>query len=101
MSNSYFKSTMGRFRLAAVIEGISYLILLLVAMPLKYLAHYNHAVLYTGWVHGILFIIFLILLLTVWIKYKWSFGKVLFAFLMSIIPFGTFMLDKKLKKEAH
>ncbi len=101
MSNSYFKSTMGIFRLAAVIEGVSYLLLLLVAMPLKYLAHYNSAVLYTGWVHGVLFILFLILLLAVWIKYKWSFGKVLFAFLMSIIPFGTFMLDKKLKKEPH
>ena len=70
-------------------------------MPLKYMAGYKPAVLYFGWVHGVLFITFIILLLLVWIKYKWSFAKVVFAFLMSVVPFGTFMLDRKLKKEPH
>jgi integral membrane protein len=92
---------MGRFRLAAVVEGVSYLLLLLIAMPLKYMAHYKSAVLYAGWVHGILFVLFLAMLLIVWIKYKWSFGKVMFAVLMSVLPFGSFVLDKKLKQEPH
>lgn len=101
MSHKLLDTTMGRFRLSAIVEGISYLILLCIAMPLKYAAGYKPAVLYFGWIHGILFITFIILLLLVWIKYKWSIGKVMFAFLMSLVPFGTFMLDKKLKKEPH
>ncbi|MBI2720747.1 MAG: DUF3817 domain-containing protein [Bacteroidetes bacterium] len=101
MSNTFLATTMGRFRLAAILEGISYLLLLFVAMPLKYIAHYKQAVLYTGWLHGVLFVSFIIVLLLVWIKYQWPFGKVVFAFIMSLIPFGTFLLDKKLKKEPH
>jgi integral membrane protein len=94
-------SALQRFRLVALLEGISYLILLFICMPLKYLAHYKNAVLYFGWIHGILFIAFMVLLLQVWIKYKWSFGKVLFAFIASLLPFGTFVLDRRLKKEAE
>ena len=91
-------SVIGRFRFVALLEGISYLILLFICMPLKYIAHYKEAVLYFGWIHGALFVAFMILLLQVWIKYKWSFGKVVFAFVMSLLPFGTFILDKRLKK---
>ncbi|MCW3076182.1 MAG: rane protein [Bacteroidetes bacterium] len=101
MSTSLFRSSIGIFRLVAILEGISYLLLLCLAMPLKYIFNYKSAVLYIGWVHGLLFITFVGLLIYVWIKYRWSFGKVMFAFLMSLIPFGTFMLDRKLKKEPH
>lgn len=91
-----FHTTLDRFRSIAIIEGISYLVLLLVAMPLKYLAGIDEAVKYTGWAHGVLFVLFCLLLLQVWVKYKWSFKNVVLAFISSLIPFGTFYLDKKI-----
>lgn len=99
MSNGFSKSTLGRFRLVGVIEGISYLVLLGIAMPLKYFAGRPEAVKYFGWAHGVLFVLFCVLLLKVWIQYKWSFWKTTVAFISSLVPFGTFVLDKKLKKE--
>lgn len=90
---------MGRFRLTAIAEGISFIILLFIAMPLKHFFQLPQAVKYTGWAHGLLFVLFLFLLLQVWIEYKWKFGKVILAFVCSLLPFGTFYLDHKLKKE--
>ena len=83
----------------AFAEGVSYLLLLLIAMALKYYANFPEAVKYVGWLHGILFVLFCIYLLKVWIVLKWSFGKALTAFIASLVPFGTFLLDARLKKE--
>lgn len=101
MNNSFWDSTLGRFRLVAIVEGISYLVLLGIAMPLKYFAQLPEAVKYTGWIHGVLFVWYMALLLKVWIQYRWSFGKVALAFIASLLPFGTFVLDGKLKKEQQ
>lgn len=87
------------FMRIAFLEGISYFILLLVAMPLKYVAHIPEGVKYVGWAHGVLFVLFCIYLLKVWIGLKWSFGKATIAFIASLLPFGTFVLDARLKKE--
>ena len=87
------------FRKVAVAEGISFLVLLLIAMPLKYFADQPQAVTIVGWAHGILFVVFL------WMAFdvKQTFRKDLLwlgkAFLASIIPFGTFFLDRDLKKD--
>lgn len=81
------------------IEGISYLLLLGVAMPLKYMADIPQAVKIVGAIHGFLFVLFMLALVRVWLKIKWPYEKIAMAFLLSIIPFGTFYLDKKLKKE--
>lgn len=83
----------------AFLEGVSYLLLLLIAMPLKYWANLPESVKYIGWAHGVLFVLFCIYLLKVWIGFKWSFGKVLVAFISSLLPFGTFVLDARLTKE--
>jgi integral membrane protein len=87
------------FRKIAFAEGVSFLVLLLVAMPLKYLAGYPLAVKITGSLHGILFIAFLVLLYLVRDAFnkdwKWT-GK---AFLASILPFGTIIMDREWKKE--
>lgn len=87
------------FMRIAFLEGISYLILLLVAMPLKYLADIPEGVKYVGWAHGVLFVLFCVYLLKVWMELKWSFGKAAVAFIASLLPFGTFVLDARLKKE--
>lgn len=97
---SLLNSPIGRFRIIAFIEGISFIILVGIAMPLKYMADSPGMVKVVGMAHGVLFLVFLVSLLEVWIKRKWSFVKVAIAFLSSLVPFGTFVLDAKvLKKE--
>ncbi|MDQ3049139.1 MAG: DUF3817 domain-containing protein [Bacteroidota bacterium] len=80
------------------IEGISYLILLFIAMPLKYFANMPLAVKYVGMIHGVLFVAFCVVLLIATLEYKWSIKKAGLAFLLSLVPFGTFYLDKLLRK---
>ena len=97
---SLLHSPIGRLRVIAFIEGVSFIVLVGIAMPLKYMADSPGAVKVVGMAHGILFLIFLVSLMEVWIKRKWSFVKVCVAFLSSLVPFGTFVLDAKvLKKE--
>lgn len=96
---NYFSNTpVGRFRLIAVLEGISYLVLLFIAMPLKYFLDMPAFVTYTGWVHGGLFMLFLLTLTGAASDQNWNFGRSFLAFLTSIIPFGTFPLERKLYK---
>ncbi|MBA3681540.1 MAG: DUF3817 domain-containing protein [Bacteroidetes bacterium] len=92
------KNSLNQFRLIAFLEGISYLILLCIAMPLKYKFGIELVVKYTGWAHGILFVAYMILLLKVWKQYNWSFKKVVYAFVASLLPFGTFVFDKQLRE---
>lgn len=94
-------SLLGKFRLIAFLEGVSYLILMFIAMPLKYLAGNLIVIKYAGWAHGLLFMAYCLLLLLVWRQYKWSFVKASFAFLASLLPFGTFVLEKRLQKEER
>ena len=97
----FSNSPIGRFRLVAISEGISYVLLLFIAMPLKYYADMPDAVKYTGWVHGLLFVLYMLALLTVKMNLNWGFKKTLVAFLASLIPFGTFILDISLRKEER
>lgn len=92
-------SSLTLFRKVAVAEGISYLLLLFVAMPLKYLAKIDIAVKYTGWAHGILFILYAACLIMAWQEQKWKFGKATLIFLASLLPFAPFVVDRKLKDE--
>ena len=95
----YSKGPIGRLRLAGFVEGISYLLLLFIAMPLKYFADVPEAVKIVGWIHGLLFIWVVIALLNVMATSKWKFLKSLLAFIASLVPFGTFVLDTHLRKE--
>jgi integral membrane protein len=83
------------FRTIAIVEGWSYVILLCIAMPLKRMAGLGLPVKITGWIHGILFVAYCALLLRVWLKQGWSFGKVVLAFIVSLIPLGTFWFERK------
>jgi integral membrane protein len=85
-------------RLVGNIEGWSYLILLFVAMPLKYWAGIPMAVKIVGMAHGLLFIGFVAALVDASIKERWGYGFGFIAFLASLVPFGTFFLNKKLSK---
>ena len=86
-------------RKAGIAEGISFLVLLGIAMPVKYILKQPIAVTVVGWIHGVLFIAFLFL---AW-EYKTDHNKSMkwfaTAFLASILPTGTFFFDRKLKEE--
>lgn len=81
-------------------EGISFLVLLGIAMPLKYFANLPVAVKVVGMLHGILFVAFMVLAWETMNALNKKFGWFVKAFIASIIPFGTFVLEKELKKEA-
>jgi integral membrane protein len=87
------------FRIAAITEGVSFLVLLGIAMPLKYLAKIPIAVTIGGSIHGLLFITFIWLAWEVKNKYNKSGGWMSKAFLASILPFGTIVMDKQWRKE--
>lgn len=80
-------------------EGISFLVLLFVAMPLKYTMDLPIAVTIVGWLHGILFVIYIYVVFPTARKLKWTFKKTFFALIASIIPFGPFIFDRNLRRE--
>jgi len=84
------------FLLIGKVEGYSYLVLLFIAMPLKYIFNIPEFVRPVGSVHGALFVLFIILLAILFFKYNLSFKKAFFAFLLSLLPFGTFFLKRLL-----
>jgi integral membrane protein len=94
-----FKSTLGILRVLALIEGISYLLFAL-TMPLKYVYDMPTPNKIVGMAHGFLFITYCIMVFVVNQERKWGFITNFWAYLASLIPFGTFVVDAKiLKKE--
>ena len=85
------------FRIIALLEGISY-ILLLIAVPIKYLANNEQYVKALGMPHGILFILYIGVALIIRKKRNWSQKDMILIMLGSIIPFGTFYIDYKYLK---
>ncbi len=99
MINNLLKSALGRFRIVAFLEGVSFLILLFIAMPLKYFWGMPWAVKQVGMAHGVLFVLYLFAIAHVMYAHKWSIWKGLIAVLASLVPFGTFVLDAKMLKQ--
>ncbi len=89
------------FRKIAMWEGVSFLVLLFIAMPMKYWADMPKAVSIVGMAHGVLFVAFVAL--AVWVKeeYKMNFKWLATSFIASVIPFGTFALEKKWKQQQQ
>ena len=86
-------------RYISIIEAISYLLLLIIAMPLKYLLGIPEAVQITGMLHGCLFVILLYLVVTQWYKGIVSTRWALIIMGCSLIPLVPFFLDRKLKTQ--
>ena len=85
-------------RWVGFLEGISFLLLLFIAMPMKYMFDNPILVKYVGMGHGVLFIAFLVVLFVVCEKQKWSLEMFILGLIASILPFGPFVFDAKLKK---
>jgi integral membrane protein len=94
-------AVLGQLRLVAVLEGASFLVLLFVAMPLKYLAGLPLAVRIAGSIHGVLFIWFVVALYRAARALSWPRRRSMTAFVASILPFGTFVFDASLRRELE
>jgi integral membrane protein len=93
------KKTYRWFRKIALAEGVSFLVLLFIAMPMKYLASLPMAVTIVGGLHGILFIAFLIMVWEVKNEFNKERAWVAKALIASVLPFGTIVMDKEWRKE--
>lgn len=93
------RSVLRQLRLVALLEGTSFLALLFIAMPLKYLAGLPLAVRIVGSVHGVLFLMFMAALYRAGRERGWPPRRWLIALVSSVVPFGTFMFDRSLRRE--
>ncbi len=91
-------SLIDRLRLSSILDGISYLILLGIAMPLKYIADIPIGVRIVGSLHGVFFTALCLFLLLALLQRKLNFGWCVIIFLCALFPFAPFFLDKKLRK---
>ena len=93
----FFATALGRLRLLAFLEGVSLLLLVFVAVPLKYAANNPSLVKAIGPVHGMLFLLFIFNAISFGVAQHWSFKTTTWKVLVAcIIPFGTFYVDWKI-----
>ncbi len=83
------------FRLISYLEGISYLLILFVTMPLKYMFESPEPNKVIGMAHGLLFLLYIVFAIVVKFEKQWNNKTLAIVLLCSIIPFGTFWMDKK------
>ncbi|HET6574389.1 MAG TPA: DUF3817 domain-containing protein [Fimbriiglobus sp.] len=89
----------GRVRLVGHVEAVSFLVLLGVAMPLKYLAGMPAAVLVIGWAHGVLFLSYLAAVAFAVVLKRLSYPTAALTVVAAVVPFGPFVLDARLRRE--
>lgn len=100
MNNSHLKWEK-RFKWISLAEGLSFLLLLGIAMPLKYGFDMPLAVKYLGWVHGALFVVYMYVVFPTALSLKWSLGRIFFALVAGVLPFGPFIFDRNLNKSQQ
>lgn len=87
------------FRVIALLEGVSYVVLLGVAMPLKYWADMPMAVRIVGSVHGALFVAYAVCAGLLFLRGQWNFARASAAMGVSLVPFATFVFDRSIREE--
>lgn len=92
------KNPIPLLRRIGLLEGVSYLLLLGIAMPLKYMADMPMAVKITGWAHGALFIALCLALLRVLMTTNWPFLRAVLVFIAALLPFGPFLIDRRMRQ---
>lgn len=90
------KTQIGRLRILAFAEGVSFLIILFITMPLKYLFQMPEPNQIFGLAHGILFVLYVLAVIQIKIEQNWRNSTTFWALLASVIPFGTFWADRKI-----
>lgn len=94
-------SSINIFRIVALLEGISYILLLFIATPIKYLAGDPQYVKLLGMPHGMLFVAYVALAFLFKKDFKWTGKQFLIVLIASILPFGTFYIDKAYLKKLN
>lgn len=92
-------TSLGRLRLIGFLEGASFLLLVGIAMPLKYWAGWPDAVRVVGMAHGVLFLAYLAAILHAHLDYDWPIKRSALLVLASLLPFGPFIADRKLLRD--
>ncbi len=87
--------TIKTFRLISTLEAISFLVLLGIAMPLKYIWHMPQMVQIVGMGHGVLFVLYVAGAIYMYKKLKWSILDLFIVIMCSILPFGPFYVERK------
>ena len=92
-------TTVGRLRLAGFAEGVSFLVLVGIAMPLKYFAGQPIYVRVVGMIHGVLFLTYLLALFQAHTEHGWPAKRSFLLFVAALLPFGPFVSDRKLLRD--
>ena len=87
------------FKIISFLEGVSYILLLLIAVPIKYIGGNEFWVKILGMPHGVLFILYIIMACIIKKEQKWSNKEFLIILIASLIPFGTFYVNNKYLKK--
>lgn len=90
--------TISTFRKMGLLEGGSLLVLVFIAMPLKYWAGFPEAVRLVGSLHGLLFVLYVLMIAYTTFKVRWSILWIVSAFAVAFIPFGNMVLDRFLQR---
>jgi integral membrane protein len=93
-------TSLGRLRVIGWGEGISFLLLLGVAMPLKYFAGWPQAVRVVGMAHGVLFMLYVLAAIHAALEHDWPWKRTLLVMVASVLPAGPFIVDAKILREA-
>lgn len=96
-----FSTNIGRLRIIGFLEGISLLVLIFIAVPLKYIGHDPSVVKTMGPIHGALFLLFIVNAVSVGVAQKWQLKTTSKVLLACIIPFGTFYIDRKILRNTQ
>jgi integral membrane protein len=96
----WLKTSLGRLRFIGFWEGVSFLVLLGIAMPLKYYYGEPGAVRVVGMAHGVLFMLYLWAAIQAAVEYDWSWKKTALVLLASLLPAGPFVADAKLLRDG-
>ena len=98
MDTTLARPTLSAFLLVARLEGVSLLLLLFVAMPIKYGLGEPLLVEWVGLAHGVLFLGYVAALLAVTWDLRWPFGRAALGLFASVVPGGTFLFERSLDR---
>ena len=97
---NFLTSNVSRLRIVAFLEGLSLIVLVFIAVPIKYLYHEPSLTKIIGPIHGGLFLLFLFNTLSVAVERKWKFSQTTWKLVVAcFIPFGTFYIDRTILRK--
>jgi integral membrane protein len=94
-------TSLGRLRFIGWWEGVSFLVLLLIAMPLKYVWGWPDAVRVVGMAHGVLFVLYVLAAIQAAVEHDWPLKRTALVMVASVMPAGPFIVDARVLREEE